>query len=392
MKIALLWPDYWPYIRRGTERMTHDIAQYLQRRGHEVHILTTKPGRAAERDEGGVRVILSAQCNPSILIKARWVPHFDTHPLQALPILLREKYDLIHAFFYTYAPVLAAAKLLTGTPYIFHVVSIPPAWARPGDSALLKLALRGAAEVRVFSQWCASYMRKNYGVECTELAPTVDQTTFRPTRPRDQAHRQILFTGDLAEERKGAHLLTAAFNRVHRQAPDTQLVLAGPGGSHVPGSKAIVSTASAAQVGGKVLGRLDDAAKDAVVFQGVGTLGSLPDTYSTASLTVLPATGEPFGMVLTESLSCGTPAVGARSGAIPEILTDTGVGRLFDLAGSEELTVRNLGDAILEALALSAEDSVIERSRTHAQRWTWDKLGPLLEAMQERAVGAHAAG
>ena len=116
MKIALLWPDYWPYVRRGTERMTHDIAHHLVGQGHEVHVLTTKPGRGAVRDEDGVRVVMFPQRSHPLFTKARWVPRFDTHAVQVLPMLLHERYDLIHAFFYTYAPALAAAKRLRGQP------------------------------------------------------------------------------------------------------------------------------------------------------------------------------------------------------------------------------------------------------------------------------------
>ncbi len=39
---------------------------------------------------------------------------------------------------------------------------------------------------------------------------------------------------------------------------------------------------------------------------------------------------EAFGLVLAEALACGTPVVGTRSGAIPEIIDRDGIGALFD--------------------------------------------------------------
>lgn len=372
MKIALLWPDYWPYVRRGTERMTHDIAHYLARRGHEVHILTTKPGKARVRDEDGVRVISASQVGHPLLVRSRWVPRFDTHPLQVLPVLVRERYDLIHAFFYTYGPILRLVRRMIGTPYVFHVVTIPPAWERRGDERLLRFTLQGAAAVRVFSNWCADYLKEHYRQSSVVLAPTVDQNHFRPVAKRDSDYPRILFTGDLAEERKNAHLLAQAFNTVHKRHPRTRLVFAGPMGLF--GSAA------------HVFNRLDVSTRDAVINHGTGRLTALPALYASATVTTLPARGEPFGMVMTESLSCGTPVVGARSGALPEIIDDPRIGRLFDLAeGDDPQSAQNLAAALEGGLELAADKGVADLCRERAREWTWEVQGPKLEAVQEKA-------
>ena len=41
MKIAFPYPAYWPYVRRGVERCTHDLGTFLASRGHEVHVITS---------------------------------------------------------------------------------------------------------------------------------------------------------------------------------------------------------------------------------------------------------------------------------------------------------------------------------------------------------------
>ncbi|HEX2035727.1 MAG TPA: glycosyltransferase family 4 protein [Chloroflexota bacterium] len=371
MKIALLWPSYWPYIRRGTERMVHDIAQYLAGQGHEVHILTTKPGGTAVTKDGPVTVFRLGQIDHPLFIRQRWVPRFDTHGLQVLPLLWRGRYDLVHCFFYSYAPSVRLLRAVQGTPYIYHVVSIPPAWNRAMDAWLLDRILGGAAAVRVFSRWCADYVRQHQGIEAAVLPPTVDTERFYPCAERDLEHPGILFTGDLAEERKGAHLLVEAFNRLHRRHPETRLILAGPGGFNVEE---------------RVLRRIDPTARPAVLIPGPGTLASLPGTYATAAMTVLPSTGEPFGMVYTESLACGTPAVGARSGAVPEILTDPAVGTLFELGAREADTVHHLAAAMEATLPLAFDAQTRERCRQHARQWTWQALGPRLDELQALAL------
>jgi hypothetical protein len=41
VRIALLHPTYWPEVRRGSERLAHDLATALANRGHEVTLLTS---------------------------------------------------------------------------------------------------------------------------------------------------------------------------------------------------------------------------------------------------------------------------------------------------------------------------------------------------------------
>ena len=37
-------PNFWPYVRRGSERLVHDLASEMTRRGHRVTVLTRGPG------------------------------------------------------------------------------------------------------------------------------------------------------------------------------------------------------------------------------------------------------------------------------------------------------------------------------------------------------------
>lgn len=57
---------------------------------------------------------------------------------------------------------------------------------------------------------------------------------------------------------------------------------------------------------------------------------------------------EPFGMVMIEALACGTPVIGLRSGAIPEVIEDQKTGILVDkpLKDSNAKTITALADAI----------------------------------------------
>ena len=57
MRVALLHPTYWPEVRRGAERLVHDLAGWLTREGHDVTILTTHRAGTTTTEEEGVRVV-----------------------------------------------------------------------------------------------------------------------------------------------------------------------------------------------------------------------------------------------------------------------------------------------------------------------------------------------
>jgi glycosyltransferase involved in cell wall biosynthesis len=52
-----MYPTYWPYVRRGVERYIHELAVYLVSQGHEVDVITSKPGAGYETNTDGFRVI-----------------------------------------------------------------------------------------------------------------------------------------------------------------------------------------------------------------------------------------------------------------------------------------------------------------------------------------------
>ena len=97
----------------------------------------------------------------------------------------------------------------------------------------------------------------------------------------------------LDDARKRGDLLLAAFARLREQRPEARLVPARPRGG---------ALAAALEAPGVELVDVDG--EDELVRR-----------YSAASVTVLAAEAEAFGLVLVESLACGTPAVAGTDGA-----------------------------------------------------------------------------
>jgi phosphatidylinositol alpha-mannosyltransferase len=177
----------------------------------------------------------------------------------------------------------------------------------------------------------------------------------------------LLFVGDVDEPRKGARALCQAFAIVRQAHPDAQLVFAGRV-SDATRAALLALPALASHL-------------DSVRFLGVGGVADLPPLYQAASVTVLPAVWEAFGLVLVESLAAGTPLVGARHGGIPDVIEGDLVGRLFD-PGPFTLQTDNasgLAQAILDVLARGKTPEVIAACRARAERFSWNTLGPAYE-------------
>jgi glycosyltransferase involved in cell wall biosynthesis len=138
-----------------------------------------------------------------------------------------------------------------------------------------------------------------------------------------------------------------------------------------------------------MLGRFDlvrsQAARDAIEIRGTGALSSLPEWYSKASVTVLPSIEEGFGLVLTESLACGTPVVGSAYAGPGEIITNPEIGATVDLADESDLVsasrAEELAESILTAIELSRRPGIEDRCRAWAEQWSLDLIGPKYESL-----------
>ena len=97
-------------------------------------------------------------------------------------------------------------------------------------------------------------------------------------------------------------------------------------------------------------------------------------------------------MVVIESMASGTPVVGTRDGALPELIHNDTVGRLFDPGpanGAEPVNAPGLAQALLECLELSRRPETALRCRERAEEFGWDRIGPVFEDLYERlAAGA----
>lgn len=381
MKIVYPYPTYWPYIRRGAERCIHDMASYLANRGHEVDIITSKPGPPRVAYDGRVRVLYMRQFSHPLTYRYGPLIKLYAFGLGALNHVLRGGYDVAHLWSFSSLVAAPFLRRFRSLPYLYHLIVRTHYWPGRVDRWIFRQLMYQANTVAALTPEGAQEASDAYGVPVDVLPPPVDMERFKPAGDKDLRHPKILFTGDLGDPRKGGGLLLRAWDEIHRRCPEARLVLAGPFG--------LVGFDFGFDV--YTLQRLDlvrsPSARDAIEIPGPGALADLPTTYAQAAVTVLPSVEEAFGMVVTESLSCGTPVVCSSFGGPGEIVTDPAVGATVPLQTYHDLasdrSASLLADAVIEGIELAQQPDSAERCRAWVEPWGLEKVGARLEGMLE---------
>jgi glycosyltransferase involved in cell wall biosynthesis len=217
----------------------------------------------------------------------------------------------------------------------------------------------------VLSGTSADALRESLGRDALVLPPGVRLEEFPVREEPRRGPPVVLFSASLEDRRKRADLAVAMFGRVLAVHPEARLQLSGQGD---PGWALADATPSV---------------RAAVDIPGPGRPGEIPGRYRAATVTVLPAEHEAFGLALVESLASGTPVVATESGGMPEIAGNRAVGRVA------RADPESLAGAVLEAIVLAAGPETPRRCAREAIRWGWEEtVGPAHEDLYRKMAGA----
>ena len=357
MRILLTSPFAHPYVRRGVERYVGELAGWLARSGHDVRVLTTAPDRSrveTRADGESVQYVRSGRPfrKGPVHLDELW----RTLPSLALATVPLVGYDVVEAHHFPDAVVLGVAGRLGRPPYSLWLPGVPRASYFVGhrvQRSVVGAVMRGARLRLSLSRHAADVLRRDFGLDSEVLPPGVDTSLYAGPRPGGDP--VVLCAAAADDPRKRVDVLVAAFERVAARRSDARLVLAPPR----PGPAVALLAGLDPQV----------RARAEVTF----TSGSeeLAALYRRAAVSVLPSLDEAFGLVLVESLAAGTPVVGTRHGAIPDVVRDDGVGRLAPPDDPDGLAA-----AILEALDLAEDPGTADACRAWARQWDWQTIGP----------------
>ncbi len=360
LRVALLNPVFWPEVRRGSERFARDLADGLLERGHRPRLITSHRGRPRRDVEDGLVVVRHWRAPDGPLRRRLIQPHL-THLPFAYASLRAGDDDIAHALHPADALAALRWREHTGRPVVLSWMGIPHRRELSnlrGRLAIAVRATRGADAVVALSRAAADGLQRWLGVRARVIAPGVDLAAFAP-RPGARAPAPtILCPAAVDDPRKRTDLLLEAFARVRARRADVRLVLADRG-------------AGAAPPPGVELVDLDDR-------------GVLAHAYARAWVTALPSFGEAFGLVLAESLACGTPVVGRRDGAIAELIDRPAIGRLFDGDDPTELA-----GALLQALELAGDPATGAACRARGEDFAIGRTVKAYLALYRELLGGH---
>jgi glycosyltransferase involved in cell wall biosynthesis len=188
----------------------------------------------------------------------------------------------------------------------------------------------------VLSQAFGKILHQHYQVPYSKIHVIpggVDTNRFQPNLSPQQARqqldwpqdRQIIFSPRRLVRRMGIDNLLSAVAQIKSKISEVWLAVAGKG-----------ALREELEAQAKALG-LDEYVK----FLGFLPDEDLPVAYQAADLTVIPSQSlEGFGLVLLESLACGTPVMGTPVGGMPEILTNFSPELIADSAEVEAIATR----------------------------------------------------
>lgn len=133
--------------------------------------------------------------------------------------------------------------------------------------------------------------------------------------PADLQGSRFLACVATFEDKKGQDVLLESFRAVARAFPELRLALVGRTG---PMLASLRKAAAEAGLGQRVFFFPD--------WEHEGTLAIM----AAAALFILPSRHEPFGIVILEAASLGTPVIASRVGGVPEIVDDGHTGVLVE--------------------------------------------------------------
>lgn len=303
----------------GPVEVARQLAGASAREGHEVAVAAGRSGYRGRgpRREGGVSLRLfrvfggRARHRFSRLVSpGLWLWLWRT-ARDADVVHVHLSRDLIMAV----AALVLLRRRRGGRPAIVvqtHGMIVPSAspLARIVDAVATRPVLRMAHAVFCLDEKEAELVRRVEPAARTSLLANGIQLAPVPPEP---ARREVLFLARLHARKKPVDFVRMAA-RLAPRWPDVRFTLVGPDGGEGDAVHAAIAAAGS----------------DSIVWEGAVPPSGVHERLAAASVYVLPAADEPFGMTVVEAMACARPVVIAASGGLAERVSAEAAGVVFD--------------------------------------------------------------
>lgn len=381
MKIAHLTATFLPQ-RTGTGNVAYHNALELARRKHDLHLFAPRiPSTPACEVLDGMQVH-----------RLRSLVRYGNAPV--LPALFGRLrgFDIVHLHlpFYGGAEPIALLRWLKKIPLVIthhqdvKLKGVPALVSRALD-ALVSRPLMSCADRVCFTSLdyahasqLANPLIAQGRIQPVELPNGVDIKRFEPGQParhlandpRFAGQRVVLFVGvlDRAHSFKGVDVLLHALAQAN--LPDTVLLVVGKGDMLTDYQQQARNLGIASRVH----------------FAGFVPDAELADYYRLADVTVLPSTtaGEAFGLVLVESLACGTPVIASALPGVRTVVADGRDGLLSPPGNADELAAKL---HMLLSLPQEQRRAMGQAGRLKVEKnYAWSHIGTRLECIYYEVV------
>lgn len=353
MRIALFTETFLPKVDGIVTRLRHTV-EHLQRNGNQVLVVAP---------DGGITEYKGARVYGVSGFPLPLYPELKLAlPRPSIGVTL-EKFqpDLIH--------VVNPAVLGLGGLYYAKMMQIPlvasyhthlPQYLHHYGLGMLEgvmweliKASHNQAQLNLCTSTAMMEQLTAHGVERVDLWQRgVDTETFHPDLASEemrshlsQGHPEsplLLYVGRLGAEKEIERI-----KPVLEAIPNARLALVGDGPNRSALEKHFAGTPTH--------------------FVGYLTGKQLGSAFASSDAFIFPSRTETLGLVLLEAMAAGCPVVAARSGGIPDIVTDGVNGYLFDPTdeqGAIAATVRLLQQQ-------EERETLRQNARAEAERWSW---------------------
>jgi len=367
MKIVILISQFLPKWVGGTEIATKNIAGYLARNGHEVHIITSlDKGLPKKKQEDNF--FIHRVSHPKIKIFGYlvfWIKCFFS--------IKKIKPDIVHSQGIQMGIPSFLAKKIFGTPYIVYCRGSEVYLPWKFKKIISKIVFNSADAVIALTDNMKNEIQKNYEKNIIILPNGVDfkkflnfsKQTIRDKFKINPGEKIIVFVGSLRPV-KGVEYLIEAFNIIKNKAPATKLFLVGDGEKKQS---------------------LEDLVRKNNLEKQVNFIGQvqnddIPEYMAIADIFVLPSLSEGFPGVILESMASGLSVVATKVGGLPELIKDGENGFLVEPKNPEQISEKVL--LLLEDDKL--REKISNNNKEKVKRYSWENVIDKIEKIYSEAI------